>query len=105
MKYLFLALVIVASLFEAFGDILLKQWSLLHSKLYFVMGIVVYVIAIVFWAVALKYETLSRAIVVATLINVVVVLLFGVLILRENISSVNKLGILLGFVAIVLLEI
>ena len=105
MSFLFFFLVIIAALFEAFGDVVLKKWALLSSTKIFILGLFLYGIAVVFWAYALKYKELSKAIVIATIVNVFVVMLFGIFYFKETLTLPNKIGILFGCCAIVLLEI
>ena len=104
MKYAFLILVLFAALFEASGDILLKKWTLFNEKIWFILGISVYFAATVIWAFALRYEFLSKAIIIVTVINVIAVVLFGVVYFNEHLSFTNKIGIVFGLISVALLE-
>ena len=69
------------------------------------IGLIVYFIGTVFWAVSLKYEFLSKAISVFTILNLIIVSLAGVIIFKEDLSVVNKIGIALGALSIILVEL
>lgn len=93
MKYAFLILISMAAIGEAFGDVILKKWALDGKPMVFVFGIAVYFIATVIWAFSLKYEFLSKAISVITVLNMIIVVLVGVLYFKEDLSMINKIGI------------
>ena len=104
MKYVGLLLITLAVLFEVSADILFKKWSIDNRQLLLGIGIFLYFIATIFWAYSLRFELLSKAITVFTVLNFILVLLAGVLIFNEQISDINKLGIALGFASIILLQ-
>lgn len=105
LKILFFTLVILAALFEAVGDIILKKWSIDGKNLTFFFGVFIYWLAIVLWAFSLKYEYLSKAISVVSVLNLIVVVLVGVFYFKEDLSLLNKIGILLGIISLILVEI
>ena len=104
LKVIFLILIVTASVLEVIADLFLKKWSMNGRNWIFVLGIVIYLVATFFWAFSLKYELMSRAITVFFVLNMILVVLAGVLIFGEKLSIVNKLGILLGIVSLVLVE-
>jgi len=65
----------------------------------------VYFIGTIFWAFSLRYDYLSKAISVFTILNLIVVVLVGVLYFNEQLSFVNKIGIVLGIASILLIEL
>ena len=103
-RILFFSLVTVAVLIEAAADVLFKKWAIGGSTTSLVLGLLAYTVGTVFWAVSLKVEFLSKAIVLFTLLNLVIVALMGVILFQEQLSFTNKMGIVLAFVSIVLLE-
>lgn len=104
-KIIFLILVFLAAVFEAGWDIILKKWALDSKSYFFIIGITIYFIATVIWAFSLKYEFLSKAISMVTIINSILVIMVGVLYFKEQLSTVNKFWILLWIISIVLLEL
>ncbi len=103
-RTVFLQLIAVAVTFEVAGDILLKQWTVLNRSAWFWFGVAVYGASTVAWAFSLRYELLARAVSVVTIVNLLAVVLVGVLVFGEQLSLVNKLGIALGVVSLVLIE-
>ena len=67
-------------------------------------GLAIYFAGAAFWAVSLKYESLSKAISVFTVLNLVAVVLAGTLFFHENLTLVNKIGIVLGIISIACIE-
>jgi multidrug transporter EmrE-like cation transporter len=104
-KLLFFILIISAVALEVAGDIFFKKWSLDSKNMLLAIGLIVYFIGTVFWAVSLKYEFLSKAISVFTILNLIIVSLAGVIIFKEDLSVVNKIGIALGALSIILVEL
>ena len=102
-KY-FLLIIFLAVLLEAFADILFKKWALHEGFLFLPIGVGLYAIGTIAWAYSLKFEFLSKAISVFTVLNLIVVVLAGVVFFKENLSFQNKIGILLGIVSVLLLE-
>lgn len=104
-KIIFFTLTTIAVLLEVVGDIYFKKWSLENKNLLLYLGLFIYFIGTIFWAVSLKYEYLSKAISIFTVLNLIIVVLVGVLYFQENLSLINKIGIVLGIVSVILIEI
>lgn len=104
-KYVFYALILIAVALEIFADILFKKWSIGSRTAFLAVGLAIYFIGTVFWAYSLKYEQLSTAIVIFTVLNLVIISLVGVLYFGEKLSLANKIGIGLGIVSVILVEL
>jgi spermidine export protein MdtJ len=104
-RLIFFSLIALAVAFEVAGDIFFKKWSLEGRNILLALGLFVYFIGTVFWAVSLKYEYLSKAISVFMVLNILIVVLVGVIYFKENLSLVNKIGIGLAVLSIILIEI
>ncbi len=105
MKYAPTLIILVAVLFEVVADVLFKKWSLDNRQLYLGVGLALYFIGTCIWAYSLKYEGLSKAVTIFTVLNFVLVLLAGFLLFNESLSLVNKLGIVLGVVSVILVQL
>jgi multidrug transporter EmrE-like cation transporter len=103
-KTLFFILIALAVLLEITADILFKHWSLTNKKSFIIVGMLLYATGTLFWALSLKYELLSKAVVIFTLANLIAIVLTGVLLFNEHLSTTNKIGIALGILSIFLLE-
>ncbi len=97
-------LIVISARLEATGDIILKKWAIDGKNIALIFGIAVYFVATLLWAFSLKYEFLSKAISILTVLNLVIVVLVGVLYFKEDLSMVNKIGIALGIISIILIE-
>ncbi len=105
MQFYFLLLVSAAAIFEIVGDTLFKFWSLGGRSVILWMGILLYGLAIFIWAYSLKFGFLSKAISILTVINLIAVVLIGVLYFKEDLSFFNKIGIILGIISVILLQL
>ena len=105
LKFVFFGLIILATALEVGGDVLFKKWSLGGTNWVLIAGFVIYLIGTVFWAFSLKYEGLAKAISVITILNLIAVVLVGVLYFKEDLSLINKVGIALGVISVVLIEL
>jgi multidrug transporter EmrE-like cation transporter len=105
LKFIFFGLIALAIAFEVVGDILFKKWSTDSKHILLYVGLLIYFIGTIFWAISLKYEYLSKAISVFTVLNLIIVVLVGVLYFKEDLSLINKVGIGLGILGVILTEI
>lgn len=103
-KSLFLILISFAALTEAIGDIILKQWTINGKNLTFILGFIVYICSTFIWALSLRHEYLSKAISVITVLNLIIVVLVGILYFKEDLTMINKVGIVLGVISVILIE-
>ena len=105
MQSLFLVLVGAAVALETVADILFKKWSLGGKSLLLAIGLALYFAGTVVWAYSLKYEYLSKAITAFTVLNLILVVLAGVYLFNEQLSLLNKLGILFGIASVILIQL
>jgi len=104
-KSIFLILVLLATAFEVAGDIFFKKWTIGGKNILLITGFLIYTIGTIFWAISLKYDYLSKAITVLSILNLIIVVLIGVLYFNESLSFINKIGIALGVLSVILIEI
>lgn len=74
------------------------------SRWFLFLGLLFIFFATLLWAFSLKYEFISKAISIITVLNLVIVVLVGVLYFKEDLSLINKIGILLGIISVLLIE-
>ena len=101
----FFILIIFAVSFEVLADILFKYWALSTRSIFLWGGVGLYMIGTVIWAYSLKFEYLSKAIIIFAVVNIIVVVLAGVFIFSEDLSLLNKIGILFGIISVILIQI
>lgn len=104
-KLLSLGLILAAVILEAIADISFKQWSLTKNNALVGAGFLIYMIGTVFWIISLRYEGLAKAISLFTVLNLIVIAGVGILLFKEHLSLVNKLGIGFGIISVILLEL
>lgn len=99
-----LILIIIGASIEVFADIFFKMWSDKGGNYLIVAGILLYLIGTGCWVTSLKYETFTKSGVIFLLLNITLLSLTGVFFFKEDISTINKIGILLGIVSIIMVE-
>ena len=105
MKPVFLILITTVTFAEIFADFLFKKWVIGSNKWFLIIGICAYLISTIFWAFSLRYESLSKAISIFTILSLIVVVLMGVYVFNEHLSITNVIGIVLGIVSIILVSL
>jgi multidrug transporter EmrE-like cation transporter len=105
LKFIFFTLIIAAVVLEVAGDILFKRWAIGNKNIFLLIGLLLYFAGTIFWAFSLKYEFLSKSASIFTVLNLIAVVLAGSIIFGEKLSLLNKIGIIVGIVSIILLEV
>lgn len=105
LKLTFFALLLAAVALEVIGDIFFKKWAWENKNLFLALGLIIYFIGTILWAISLKYEFLSKAISIFTILNLIIVVAVGVIMFKENLSLINKIGIGLGILSAILIEL
>ena len=104
LKLFFLALIIIGVALEVAGDVFFKWWAIENKTMLLVVGLLIYFTGAAFWAVSLKYGPLSKAITIFTVLNLIAVVLIGVFFFKENLTILNKIGVALGVLSVLLME-
>lgn len=105
-RVIFLGLILFSVILESASDILFKKWAISsHKDAFLIVGFLIYALATIFWVLSLKYEFLSKAISIFTVLNLVIVILVGAILFKENVSLINKFGVGLGIISVILMEI
>lgn len=102
---LFFILIALAVAFEVVADVLFKKWAMENRGQLLAIGLALYFIGTVFWAISLRHDLLSRAVTVFTVVNLLAVVLAGVLIFGEQLTLLQKVGVGLGIISVLLLEL
>jgi len=90
--------------FEAVADIFSKEYSLHGTWVYWTLAIAGYVIANVFWLLAIrKGSGLARGAILFSIGSAIVAVLIGVLKFQEKVGKVELIGIAVGILSIVLI--
>jgi len=105
MNQYFIYLITAVAFLEVIGDILFKEWSIHNKSWFLILGILAYMAATLFWAFSLKYQSLSKAMVIFAVLTLIVGILVGVFFYKEELTTVNVIGVVGGLISIVLLEL
>ena len=105
MQKWFLPILLLAVLLEVIADTLFKYWSIQSHGVFLWSGMILYTVGTLIWAYSLKLEVLSKAITMFTVLNLVIVVLVGALLFKESLSLINKVGILLGIMSVIFLQL
>jgi len=103
-KWIFLVVILIGTLLEVAGDVLFKTWANGSKRWALWAGFALYAAGSLGWAWSLKYESLSNAIVVFMVVNMLIAIAAGHLLFKEQLSPVNWAGIGLAIVSLVLCE-
>jgi len=104
-KTIFWGMILLATALEVIGDILFKKWSIENNSFFLITGLFIYFVGTIFWANSLKYEFLSKSISVFSILNLIVIVLVGMILFKEDLTFQNKVGIGLGIISIMLIEL
>jgi multidrug transporter EmrE-like cation transporter len=98
----FIFSVIIAT--EAVADIAAKEYQLKAGWLRFGGAISAYVLANIFFLIALRYGAgLTKGAILFSVGSAILAILIGLVLYEETVSTMQYMGILLGFIAIILL--
>ena len=100
-----LVLVIIGATLEIFADIFFKMWNDNGGNHLITIGIILYLMGTGCWVSSLKYETFTKSGVIFLLLNITLLSLAGLFFFKEDISAINKIGIILGIISIIMVEV
>src|SRR3954447_9153173 len=99
----------LAVLLEATADLLFRKWGIERqagagSWSFFALSLCIYMAGAVCWGLSLQFEAVLRGIIAFAVLNVVMVAVAGVWLYEEHLSTINRIGILLGAGSLILVE-
>ncbi|NDE68166.1 hypothetical protein EB052_01010 [bacterium] len=91
--------------FEVVADIFAKEYSLKQSVLFWVLSITSYVIANIFWLIAINNGSeLARGAVIFSVGSAIAAVVIGLFMYGESVNKVQMIGMLVGIIAIGLIS-
>lgn len=91
-------------LFELVADVFAKEWSLKSNPWFWIGSLFSYVVANAFWLYAIKSGSgLARGATIFSVASAVLAIVVGLIIYKENVTTIQVLGMFFGLVAIVLI--
>ncbi len=95
----------LGALVDTFGDIFMKMWLSSKSLFHLALGIFLYACGMVFLVLSYKYESIAVASVIFVILNIGMLLIASWIVFKEPISGLQLVGLGLGLIAIIILEI
>lgn len=98
-------LLFIGGLGLTLGDVIMKKWVVSSNHMFYVVGMIAYVIAIGFLAESFKYKNFAVANAICVGFNIIALAIVSWLYFKEALSLAQVLGIGLVVVGIVVLEL
>ncbi len=99
-----LLLLAIGGVILTVGDVVFKYWTLTSKPVLYVLGIPIYLVALLFLAESYKYQHMAGASLVLTTLNTLLLVVVSSLLFREHLSPVQWVGIALGIAAVVCIQ-
>jgi multidrug transporter EmrE-like cation transporter len=87
------------------GDIIMKKWVTNGSHVFYFLGLAVYLVGLNFLAQSYHFRNIAGASTAMTIVNVILLLGFSYFYFKEPLSPLQLIGVALGIIAIVFLEL
>lgn len=87
------------------GDITMKKWVNTNSHTFYIAGLIVWLVGLMFLAQSFKYKNMAVASTIFVIFNVVTLSIVSWLYFKETLSTFQILGVIIGLVAIIVMEI
>ena len=97
-------LVLIGGVVLTVGDVFMKKWVGTDNYLFYVFGMLIYLVGLNFLAQSFKYKNIAVASVILVLFNVITLALFSWLYFKETLTTTQIIGIVLGLTSVVVLE-
>lgn len=99
-----LLLLFIGGAIDTAGDLVMKTWVVSNRRTVFILGLVIYLIGLVWLAESYKYEKIAVASIIFVVFNVIILAVVSWLYFKEPLTTVQIIGILMGIGAVALLE-
>jgi len=100
-----LVLLFIGGIILTAGDIVAAEWVRVGGNYLYVFIMLLYMVGMFFLISSYKAEDIAVASVIMVIFNVVTLTIVGILFFHDGISVTKIVGILLGLIAVVLLEL
>jgi len=98
-------LLLIGGLILTLGDIFMKKWVNTNAWLFYFIGLAAYLIGLNFLAQSFKFKNIAVASVIFVIFNVVTLSIVSWFYFKETLSPIQIIGMIIGIIAIVILEI
>ncbi|MFA6553472.1 MAG: SMR family transporter [Patescibacteria group bacterium] len=104
-KFFPILLLVAGGITLTAGDIFMKEWVNSNRRLFYLIGLVIYMIGMLFLAQSFKHKNIAVASVMLVLFNVISLSIVSWLYFKEGLTGWQLFGILLGLSSVVVLEL
>jgi multidrug transporter EmrE-like cation transporter len=111
MEYQLILLLLVGGTFLTAGDITAQKWMGLSggnfsiSTHYYLLSLLFYAAGVTLFALSLKHKSIAIATIILIFFNLLTVAIVGYYFFDQKLSMLQMLGIAVGFLSVVILEI
>ncbi len=100
-----LLILLIAGLTLTVGDLVAGKWVVSNKKSFYILTLILYMIGLNFLIYSYKFEDIAIASITMEIFNIVTLTLAGRFLFKENITKTEIAGIVVGIIAVVILEI
>ena len=104
-KFKELGLLFIGGIILTIGDIVAKEWIHTGGNYLYIFIMLMYLVGMFFLVSSYKLENIEIASTVLIIFNITTLTLIGILLFNEEISLKKIIGISLGLIAVILLEL
>lgn len=98
-------LLLAGGLVLTVGDVFMKKWVNTNGPAFYFIGMIAYLIGLNFLAQSFKFKNIAIASVILVIFNIAALSLVSWLYFKETLSPLQIAGIIIGIIAIVVLEL
>jgi multidrug transporter EmrE-like cation transporter len=96
---------LTAGIVLTIGDIFAGKWVESNKKYFYFLTLIFYMIGLNFLIYSYKFEDIAVAAIIMEIFNIVTLTLVGRFLFKENITRTETAGIIVGIIAVIILEI
>ena len=100
-----LFILIVGGAILTLGDIAAKQWMKTRKKFLYALTLLTYIFGLNFLVISYKFKDIAVASITIEICNIIILSLVSIYLYREKLTGRQWLGIMVGFIALILLEL
>ena len=105
MNYIGIILLLIGGIILTAGDILMKKWVANNNYLFYILGMLIYLVGLNFLAQSFKYKNIAVASIIFVLFNIITLSVFSWVYFKETLSIAQIIGIILGLISVIVLEV
>ena len=100
-----IALALAGGIVLTAGDIIMKKWIAGGGVIVYGIGLVIYLVGMVFLSQSYKFKNIAVASLAMVIINIITLLIISWLFYHEQLSVLQLIGVTLGLMSVVILEL